>query len=349
MGVVDDGRVAPRRAERLEAAGYVVELAQDSEYLQRFVTQHARCAVDRKQIGDIELAHELDAHLVAVDVQQHSLERHLQDARPVVGHAAGGVGADGGGGVLHHVEPVFVVGVGDGEGLARQHVKEGLLGVAIVLECLVIVEVVAGQIGEDAARKGESAYSLLRYAVAAALHKGVLAALLHHARQQRVERHGVGRCLVGGHGLVIDIVAYRGAEAALEAHLAKHIVEQCGYRCLAVGTRDAYERQVGRRVAVEQCADRAYDILRAFHPHECHTLGALRGHLLAHHCHGAARYCRGDELVSVHLRAALGDKEVALLYEARVYLHAADLNAGISGNLLRLCPEQYFFQFHSLI
>ena len=39
---------------------------------------------------------------------------------------------------------VLVVGIGNGKGSLRQSVEECLLGVTVVLECLVVIEMVAG-------------------------------------------------------------------------------------------------------------------------------------------------------------------------------------------------------------
>ena len=141
-----------------------------------------------------------------------------------VGHAPGGVGLDGGLGVLHHHHPVLVVGIGDGKGFLGQQVEKGLLGIAIVLEGLVIVEMVAGEVGEDASRKLQSADALLGDGMAGTLHKGIFAALLHHLGQQAVEFDGSGSGMVGGNGLAVDIVADGGEQAALVPHRAEHII-----------------------------------------------------------------------------------------------------------------------------
>ena len=85
----------------------------------------------------------------------------FQNAGLEVGHGARGVGLHGGLGVLHHHHPVLVIGVGNGKGIFRQVVEERFLGVPIVLHSLVVVHVIAGEIGEDATREFQSADSFL--------------------------------------------------------------------------------------------------------------------------------------------------------------------------------------------
>ena len=53
-------------------------------------------------------------------------------------------------GVLKHHGAVLVVKVGEGKGLGRKVVEELLLGVAVVGHGLMVVEMVVGEVGEDA-------------------------------------------------------------------------------------------------------------------------------------------------------------------------------------------------------
>ena len=66
----------------------------------------------------------------------------------VVCYGACGVGVDAGAGVLGHHQTVLVVSVGYGEGVGFETVEEALLGVAVVVEGLVVVDMVAREAGE---------------------------------------------------------------------------------------------------------------------------------------------------------------------------------------------------------
>ena len=141
-----------------------------------------------------------------------------------VSHAAYRVGLHLSLRVLHHNHAVLVVGVGDGEGRFGQHVEESLLRVAVVLESLVIVEMISCEIGEQTAGESESADALLRYGVRRTLHEGVLAACIHHAVKQFVQRYRVWRRVVCRHSLVNDVVAHGRKQSALMSHLREHII-----------------------------------------------------------------------------------------------------------------------------
>ena len=183
MGVVDDGGESLRRPDRLQASADAAQRAHGHEHGLRVFAQQYRRGIDREEVAHVEASDKLHADLLAVDLEVHSLEVALQDARPVVGHALDGVGLDARLAVLHHEESVLVVSVGDGEGRLRQHVEKHLLGVAVVFERLVIVQVVSREVGEESARKVESADSVLMDGVGGALHEAIRTSCADHARQ----------------------------------------------------------------------------------------------------------------------------------------------------------------------
>ena len=80
-----------------------------------------------------------------------------------------------------------------------------------------VVQVVAGQIGEESADKVQTADATLGNGVTRTLHKGILAAGFHHAGQQGVQLNGVGGGMAGGHGLALDVVAHRRQQTAAVA------------------------------------------------------------------------------------------------------------------------------------
>ena len=150
--------------------------------------------------------------------------KEVYDVGAEVCHLAYRVGLYGGLGVLHHYHAVLVVGVGDGESRLGQSVEECLFGVAIVLEGLVIVEVVAREVGEYASGEFQSANAFLVYGVRRALHEGVLASGLYHLAQELVQLYWVRCGVVGWYWLAVDIVAHGGQEATTVAELTEHII-----------------------------------------------------------------------------------------------------------------------------
>ena len=77
-----------------------------------------------------------------------------------------------GGGVLEHDGSVAVVGISQGEGFGRQHVEETLLGFEIVLESLVVVEMVACEVGEYASGERKTGDTVLVGGMTAHFHRG---------------------------------------------------------------------------------------------------------------------------------------------------------------------------------
>ena len=222
--IVDDCGVAFCRTDGFQSSAHAVQGAHCHENVVRFLAEHHCGAIDSEQVAHVELAYELHAHLMVVDVKVHPFEVTLYYSCLEVGHRACGVGLHCRLGVLCHHHTVAVVGVGYCEGCLWKTVEERLLCVAVVLESLVIVEVVACQIGEYSARKGESSYSFLGYGVRRTFHEGVFAACLNHSVEQLVECYRVGSGVVCRHSLVHNVVADGGEQSALVTHLREHII-----------------------------------------------------------------------------------------------------------------------------
>ena len=224
MGIVDDGRKSLRRADGVETSIDTLQCAHGYEYVFGLLAEHDGSAIDAKQVRDVETPNELHADLATVDLKIHTLEVALDDACTEVCQRPHAVGLHLCPGVLHHILTVLVVSIGNGESLLAKSVEEHLLGVAVVLHRLMIVQVVARKVRKQSAHKPQSADAVLRDGVARALHEGILAACLHHACQQGIQLDGVGRGVRRRDGLVLDVVAHRRQEAALIAQLAEHII-----------------------------------------------------------------------------------------------------------------------------
>ena len=122
-----------------------------------------------------------------------------------------------GGRVLQHDGTRLVVGVSQCEGLGGQRVEEALLGAEVILDRLVIVQMIAGEVGEDAGGVVQSGDALLIDRMRAHLHEDMRTPGLCHASDQRVQCDGVGRRVVGGQCLLVDAVADGGDESHVVA------------------------------------------------------------------------------------------------------------------------------------
>ena len=165
VGIVHYSRVAFRRLYRFQTSAHAVKCAHSHEHVLLVGSEHNGSAVYCEQIADIELANELYTNLMTVHLKVHSLEVALDDACLEIGCGASGISLHLSLGVLHHHHTVLVISVGYGESCLGQTVEESLLSVAIVLESLVIVEVVACEVGEYASCEAQSSDTLLCYGV----------------------------------------------------------------------------------------------------------------------------------------------------------------------------------------
>ena len=224
VGIVDDRCKAFGGVERFQTSAHAMQRTQRHQDVLRLLAEHDGSTIDSQQVGNIELSDELYAYLPTIDLEIHSLEVTFQDAGAEVGHRTGGIGLHGSAGVLHHEQSVLVVEVRDSKRCLGQHVEEGLLGIAVVLESLMIIQMIAGEVREQSTCKLQSANTLLCDSVAGTLHEGVVATGIDHSCQQTVELNGVGCGVRSGHRLVLDIVADGGEQTAFMPHFAEHII-----------------------------------------------------------------------------------------------------------------------------
>ena len=228
---------------------------QSHKHCVRVFAKHNGCPVHCQKVADIKLAYELHTYFPAVYLKIHALEVALYDLGLEVGRALHRIGLHLRLGVLHHDHAVLVVSIGDGEGCGWQIVEEEFLGFYIVVESLVVVEVVAGDVGEESSNEVQASYAVLDNAVAAHLHEGIFASCLNHLGQKRIEGDGVGRGVLRGYHLSIYVVGNGGQESCLVSHAAEHLIEHCGNGCLAIGASHSDQLQLACRIAIEGSSD----------------------------------------------------------------------------------------------
>ena len=150
MGIVDHGRAAVGRTHEFEPPAHGPEAAHRRQHLAAVGAQQQCGAVDGQQVRGVEPAEKSDPHLVAAQTQQHAVEVLFQYTPREVGGRPERIGGHPCTGILHHDAAVAVVGVRQGESPGGQTVEKELLGLDIGGEGLVVVEMVVGDVGEDA-------------------------------------------------------------------------------------------------------------------------------------------------------------------------------------------------------
>ena len=243
---------------------------------------------------------------------------HLDYLAAEIGHRAQRIGVYPGCGVLHHDAAVFVVGVRQGEGILGEGVEEEFFGADVFGEGLVVVEVVVGDVREDAACEMQPPRALLHDGMRRTLHEAVFAPFVGHLAHHGVQPHGVGRGVGRLDDAFADFVDDRRDQPGLVAQCPHKVVEQCHGRGLAVGAGDAYEFQFAARVVVESGGHVGQRSRGVGDDDVGYPVGRFGRQLLADDGRGAFCDGVGDEVVPVGLRAAGGEKTVALRHGPRI-------------------------------
>ena len=251
--------------DALHAAGHAGEIAQAAEDRTRVAAEAPRGGESGEQV----------AHVVAAD--QRGIDHHravgpdeaeggvFEIERDLLGADLGGrmltVGDDAGGGhggvdLIHKLHTMRIVDVDDGDlrlgtGVAGE---EAGLHVEVGVHRLVIVEVVAREVGEHGGAELQAQHALLVDTMGADLHHGLFAAGVAHLREHAENVEGLGGGLVRRDGAGAEVVVDRADETdALLA--AEQVLDQVGDGGLAVGSGDADDLEVAVGELVETAGD----------------------------------------------------------------------------------------------
>ena len=194
------------------------------EYIFWLFSQHNGCAIYGKQVAYVEFANKLHPNFSAIYLKIHTSEMAFQNSCLEVCHASGRVGFDSCLAVLYHNHAVLVVSICNGESCLWKTVEECFLGITVVLECLVIVEMVTGQVGKDTACEIQTADTLLCNSMRRTFHECIFASCLYHFPKKFIQFYRVRCGVVCWYCLVFNIVAYCRKKTAFMTELSEHII-----------------------------------------------------------------------------------------------------------------------------
>ena len=146
-------------------------------------TQQTSGSIHSQKVGGVEPADELYIHFAVVDIQQHPFESVFQYFPLEIGQGTQRVGCCFRFGVLYHNHTVLIILVGQRKSCFGQIVKECFLCLEIILKSLVVIQMIAGDVGEDTAGKFQSADTFLCHRMRTDLHKSIFAAFVRHSSQ----------------------------------------------------------------------------------------------------------------------------------------------------------------------
>ena len=225
MGIINNRRPTFVAADSLETPVHRVECRKHTEHFRLVEAEAHRRAVDTEQVRHIESPYQWHEHFLPVHIEQHTVETLLQNLRMVVCEGARRVGVYVCAAVLRHHKSVFVVLVGNRKSRLFESVEQAFFGVAIVVEGLMIVDMVAGEVGEQCPVEIQSRDTFLRNGMTADFHKRVFATGVHHTPKQSVQFDSIGGGVCGGNGFVLYIVHHRREQTCFVSQSAHQVIE----------------------------------------------------------------------------------------------------------------------------
>ena len=232
-------------------------------------------------------------------VHQHAEIRPQGGPVGLYGHAAG----------EHFRQPaaVSVVDVDDGHGFSpgsgvlRHLFEQFRLGLEIILHSVVVVQVVLGQIGENAHVEIDAGHAFLVQRVGRDLHGDAAAAVFIHFLQQVFQFQRSGRGM-GGRGDFLSVVIGDGADqSGAQPGLLEQGMGDVGRRSFSVRPRHADHGHVAGRASVPGRAHQADGQAGIVHLHPADS--GLPGFLRAGHFRddGACSAANGlrDEFMAI--------------------------------------------------
>ena len=140
------------------------------------------------------------------------------------------------------------------------------LGFKIIFKGFVIIQMVLGQVGENAVVKGHAVHAVKIQRVRGNLHHQVLTASFHHFRNDLLY---LQRIWGGTSGVVDDFISnlvVDGADqAAFASILLKNALEHMGDRRLSIGAGHAGNGELSRRMAVKTAGHGAQHVAGVFY------------------------------------------------------------------------------------
>ena len=224
VGVINDSSPSFWAVNGFEAAVHRLQRREYPKHVEFVKSKAQGGAVDTEEIGYIKTSDKRHKHFLAIDIQQHAVEAFFQNLRFVIRQRAGRIGMYSCFAVLRHDQTVLVIFIGDSEGAFFECVKEAFLCVAVVIEGLVIINMIACKVGEQRSVEVESGNAFLCDGMAADFHESVSATGIYHATQQTVQlqciRSGVG----GWNGFVFNIIDNCRKQTCFVSHRAHEFI-----------------------------------------------------------------------------------------------------------------------------
>ena len=173
-----------------------------------------------------------------------------------------------------------------------------------------VIQVVAGQVGEDADIPLDALDALLLQRVRADFHHAGLAIGAEHLGHHLLDFERLGRGALGGNHALADLVAHGADQAALDASRLQYLLDHEGHSGLAVRAGDPNDPELFAGILVVGRRGPGQGFARVRDPDAGHAL-RTQPVLFADNRRRAALDGAADEVVSVRLLPGYGHKDHA--------------------------------------
>ena len=152
--------------------------------------------------------------------------------------------------MVDHARVRRIVAINQRDRVIVQAFEQPRLRCRVLLERAVIIEMVAGEVGEGGSGEMQPVGAFLIERVAGDFHDGGHRAGVDAFTQIRRQLKRAGRCHVGRHAAAAQVVVHRAEHSAAQAGLAQNGTGHERGGALAVGARDAEEFEIAQLRAV---------------------------------------------------------------------------------------------------
>ena len=135
--------------------------------------------------------------------------------------------------------------------LVGHGLEQDALGVEVVFQGAMVIQMVLGQIGEHGRLEGDAVHAVLMQGVGGDFHRHGAAAIRAHGGQMLLNFQGLRRGVSGRDQLAAQVVMNRAKQTAAHLGLIEQVMNQEANGGLAVGARDARDGQVFGRKSME--------------------------------------------------------------------------------------------------
>ncbi len=220
--------------------------------------------------------------------------------------------------------------------------EENRLGLSVVFEVAVEVEVVGGEVGEGRSRKAQTVHPVEPQGVGGDLHRHVAHAVLPNPGEELVQIQREGRGVRGFEGSILPPVLDRSQHRRGDTGRGPDRLQEIGRAGLAVGAGETRQGHVASRVAKKLGRQQRHRCQRVPHPHAGKR--EVWWDLLHHRHRGPGAFGRLQKSMTIRAGPAQRDETRARPHLSGIVGEGLDPGGELAPGLEDLNPVQQSFR-----